>query len=116
MCAAPPAAPHVRQVLADVAAGRVKLLFVSPERLSNPHLLEALRPRMPLPLVVVDEAHCVAGEARGGAGAAGRQLGLWLDWEPSGHPPCPAAGPALASAQQVRRCRQSSRCSCAAGL
>jgi hypothetical protein len=50
------------QVLADVAAGRIKVLFVSPERLNNPHLLEALRPCMPLPLVVVDEAHCVAGE------------------------------------------------------
>ncbi|KAL4428000.1 hypothetical protein ABPG75_002089 [Micractinium tetrahymenae] len=48
------------QVLGDVAAGRIKVLFVSPERLGNPHLLEALRPRMPLPLVVVDEAHCVA--------------------------------------------------------
>ncbi|KAI3428841.1 hypothetical protein D9Q98_007658 [Chlorella vulgaris] len=48
------------QVLADVAAGRIKVLFVSPERLNNPHLLEALRPCMPLPLVVVDEAHCVA--------------------------------------------------------
>jgi ATP-dependent DNA helicase Q4 len=49
-------------VLSDVASGRIKVLFVSPERLSNPHLLEALRPRMPLPLVVIDEAHCVAGE------------------------------------------------------
>lgn len=61
-CAAP-----ILQVLADVAAGHIKLLFVSPERLGNPHLLEALRQRMPLPLVVVDEAHCVAGKqgARG---------------------------------------------------
>ncbi len=48
-----------------MAAGRIKVLFVSPERLNNPHLLEALRPRMPLPLVVVDEAHCVAGAPRG---------------------------------------------------
>ena len=48
------------QVLADVAGGRIKVLLVSPERLNNPHLLEALQPRMPLPLLVVDEAHCVA--------------------------------------------------------
>lgn len=40
--------------------GTVRLLFVSPERMGNPHLLAALRPHMPLPLVVVDEAHCVA--------------------------------------------------------
>jgi ATP-dependent DNA helicase Q4 len=51
---------QARQVLADVAAGAVRLLFVSPERLGNPHLLAALRPCMPLALVVVDEAHCVA--------------------------------------------------------
>ena len=48
------------QVLQDVKSGRVKLLFVSPERLQNRHLIEALQPHMPLPLVVVDEAHCVA--------------------------------------------------------
>jgi len=69
----PPSAPPkpsgpstiTTQVLGDVATGRIKVLFVSPERLNNPHLLEALRPRMPLPLVVVDEAHCVAGGALG---------------------------------------------------
>jgi len=48
------------QVLQDVKSGRVKLLFVSPERLQNRHLIEALQPHMPLALVVVDEAHCVA--------------------------------------------------------
>jgi len=55
------------QVLADVAAGRIKLLFGSPERLGNPHRRGALRPRMPLPLVVVDEAHCVAGAPGSGS-------------------------------------------------
>lgn len=63
----PPGLPACLQILSDVAAGRIKILFVSPERLNNPHLLEALRPRMPLPLVVVDEAHCVAGGARNAA-------------------------------------------------
>ena len=43
--ARPPACPACPQ------AGRVKVLFVSPERLGNPHLLEALGPHMPLPLV-----------------------------------------------------------------
>lgn len=49
-----------RRVLADVCCGKIKLLFISPERLSNPHLMAALQPRMPLSLVVIDEAHCVA--------------------------------------------------------
>ena len=40
--------------------GVIRVLFISPERLGNPYLLAALRPRMPLPLVVIDEAHCVA--------------------------------------------------------
>ena len=67
----------VLQVLADVAKGRIKVLFVSPERLNNPHLLEALRPCMPLPLVVVDEAHCVAGTQGWcwGRGGGGRRQG-----------------------------------------
>ena len=47
-------------VLSDVKLGLIKVLFVSPERLQNPHLIEAIQPRLPLPLVVVDEAHCVA--------------------------------------------------------
>lgn len=34
-----------------VQAGQIKVLFVSPERLGNPHLLDALQPHMPLPLV-----------------------------------------------------------------
>lgn len=40
--------------------GLTRLLFISPERLGNPYLLASLRPRMPLSLVVIDEAHCVA--------------------------------------------------------
>eukprot|EP00887_Chlorella_sp_A99_P001903 scaffold18.g1903.t1 len=77
------------RVLGDVAAGRLKLLFVSPERLANPLLLDALRSRMPLPLLVVDEAHCVAewghsfrpayfrlGAALAGAVRASRVLAL----------------------------------------
>lgn len=41
-------------------AGRLKLLFIAPERLQSPQLLEAMRGLFPLPLVVLDEAHCMA--------------------------------------------------------
>ena len=43
-----------------VQEGRLRVLFVAPERLHNAALLAALAPLFPLPLVVVDEAHCVA--------------------------------------------------------
>jgi len=43
-----------------VQAGRLRVLYVAPERLHSAMLLEALTPLMPLPLVCVDEAHCVA--------------------------------------------------------
>ena len=33
---------------------------MAPERLHNAPLLQALQPLLPLKLVVVDEAHCVA--------------------------------------------------------
>ncbi len=46
-------------LLEDVAAGRVRLLFVAPESLESPALLEALS-RAQLSLFVVDEAHCVS--------------------------------------------------------
>lgn len=41
-------------------AGKLRVLYVAPERLHSGVLLEALGPLMPLPLVCVDEAHCVA--------------------------------------------------------
>lgn len=40
--------------------GRLRVLYVAPERLHSGVLLEALTPLMPLSLVCVDEAHCVA--------------------------------------------------------
>jgi ATP-dependent DNA helicase RecQ len=45
--------------LADVAAGRVKLLYAAPERLRQGRFAEAMRAAR-VGLVVVDEAHCVA--------------------------------------------------------
>lgn len=39
--------------------GRLRVLLVAPERLHSAALREALAPLLPLPLVAVDEAHCV---------------------------------------------------------
>src|SRR4029078_5837037 len=46
-------------VLRAAAAGRLKLLYVSPERLRDPRFRTYL-PQMPLIQLVVDEAHCIA--------------------------------------------------------
>ena len=46
-------------LLADVAAGRLRLLFVAPESMESPALLQALS-SADLKLFVVDEAHCVS--------------------------------------------------------
>ena len=48
-----------RLLLEDVAAGRVCLLFVAPESMESPALLQALQGAN-LSLFVVDEAHCVS--------------------------------------------------------
>jgi len=50
------------EVFAEVAAGAVDALLVSPERLNNPDFREAVLPRLGADagLVVVDEAHCIS--------------------------------------------------------
>ena len=53
----PPAA--MRRALDDVASGRIRLLYVAPERLRSRALLHALR-RARVKRLVVDEAHCVS--------------------------------------------------------
>ncbi|KAL6777046.1 RECQ5 [Auxenochlorella protothecoides x Auxenochlorella symbiontica] len=45
--------------LEAIAAGKHKVILVSPERVNNIHLLKALQSHLPLSLVVVDECHCV---------------------------------------------------------
>ena len=40
--------------------GKLRVLFVAPERLHSTVLNKALAPLLPLPLVCVDEAHCVS--------------------------------------------------------
>jgi len=44
---------------ADVASGRARLLYVAPESLSSPRMLELLESRPPS-LIAVDEAHCIS--------------------------------------------------------
>ena len=43
----------------DFAAGRTKILYLSPERLMQPRMLAALQ-KFPIGLFVVDEAHCIS--------------------------------------------------------
>jgi ATP-dependent DNA helicase RecQ len=50
---------EARATWRDLAAGRVKLLYVSPERLSVPEFRASLG-RFGLALVAVDEAHCIS--------------------------------------------------------
>ena len=45
-------------VLADLATGKIKLLYLSPERFLQPACLALLR-TLPCPLIAVDEAHCL---------------------------------------------------------
>lgn len=47
------------RILQEVAADRVRLLYVAPERLRDPKLMAILR-QVPICQLVVDEAHCVA--------------------------------------------------------
>ncbi len=46
-------------LLADLAAGKLQLLYVAPESLESPPLREALA-QAPLQIFVVDEAHCIS--------------------------------------------------------
>ncbi|MEX2502393.1 MAG: RecQ family ATP-dependent DNA helicase, partial [Trueperaceae bacterium] len=48
-----------REVLTDLRAGRLDLLYVAPERLLSPGFLDELA-RAPLALFAIDEAHCVS--------------------------------------------------------
>ncbi|HEX6869919.1 MAG TPA: RecQ family ATP-dependent DNA helicase [Micromonosporaceae bacterium] len=48
-----------QEALDEVASGRARLLFITPEQLANPTRLEQLRQLRPA-LVAVDEAHCLS--------------------------------------------------------
>ncbi|MHB1593866.1 MAG: DEAD/DEAH box helicase [Streptosporangiaceae bacterium] len=51
-----------KEIYADVAAGQVDVLLVSPERLNNPGFRDLVLPRLieSTGLLVVDEAHCIS--------------------------------------------------------
>ncbi len=48
-----------RRILARAVEGEIKLLYISPERLSSVETIEALRDA-PITMMAVDEAHCVS--------------------------------------------------------
>ncbi len=48
-----------RDTVAGVRAGRLKLLYVAPERLANERFLQTLR-RLRVAMLAVDEAHCIS--------------------------------------------------------
>lgn len=50
---------EVRRIIQEVSSGRYRILYIAPERLRNPALLNALR-RAGVVRLVVDEAHCVS--------------------------------------------------------
>jgi ATP-dependent DNA helicase RecQ len=49
-----------KQVYEDMLSGRLKLLYIAPERLTNEFFLSRLK-RTKVSLLVIDEAHCISG-------------------------------------------------------
>lgn len=47
------------QIITDAKAGKIKILYIAPERQENSEWIEATR-HMDLSMVVVDEAHCIS--------------------------------------------------------
>jgi ATP-dependent DNA helicase RecQ len=52
-------AGETQQVYADLRSGKLKLLYVAPERLSGETFLDRLR-RVRISLMAIDEAHCIS--------------------------------------------------------
>ena len=50
---------EARQVYADLRNGRLKMLFIAPERLANERFLRTLK-EMKIAMLAVDEAHCIS--------------------------------------------------------
>lgn len=50
---------EIRVAWETLSNGRARFLYVSPEKLRNPNFLDELR-RLPIRLIVVDEAHCIS--------------------------------------------------------
>jgi ATP-dependent DNA helicase RecQ len=47
------------QIISDAKAGKIKILYIAPERQENSEWIEATR-QMNLSMIVVDEAHCIS--------------------------------------------------------
>src|SRR5918993_289503 len=52
-------AAEARQVFSDLYGGRLKLLYVAPERMANERFLQTLR-QLRVSMMAVDEAHCIS--------------------------------------------------------
>ena len=52
-------ADEARDIEQDLAAGKLRLIYLAPERLVRPYTLDVLR-RLPVRAVAVDEAHCIS--------------------------------------------------------
>ena len=52
-------AAEARQVYSDLHGGRLKLLYVAPERMANERFLQTLR-QLRVAMIAVDEAHCIS--------------------------------------------------------
>jgi ATP-dependent DNA helicase RecQ len=50
---------EIRRIDSDLRAGRLKLLYVAPERFSNERFIQKLR-QLKISLMVIDEAHCIS--------------------------------------------------------
>ena len=71
------------EALAQIAAGEMKIVFVTPEKLEDQSFI-ALLQRIRVPLFVVDEAHCISAV---GARLPAGLLGSGLAIEALGRPP-----------------------------
>src|SRR5688500_12363055 len=52
-------AEEARRVYRELHGGRLKLLYVAPERMANERFLQTLR-QLPIGMMAVDEAHCIS--------------------------------------------------------
>jgi ATP-dependent DNA helicase RecQ len=70
-----------RNVLRSAAQGQYKLLYVAPERLDAP-MFESLMQQMDIPLIAIDEAHCVSQWGHDFRPSY-RQLATWIGRMPN---------------------------------